>query len=172
MRIAAAMHGVNAKIPHAAGIVTFPSHGAACRDKPRRRHDFHMNAADLFKHETETTDLAAGGILFKEGDAGDCMFVLLEGAVDVRVGGDTVEKSARGALLGEMALIDRSPRGATVVATEPSRLVRVDERRFNFIIQQNPFFARHVMKVLVDRLRHMNETHGAAGSPSADANDV
>ncbi len=50
------------------------------------------------------------------------MFVLLEGAVDVRVGGETVEQSARGALLGEMALIDRSPRGATVIATAPSRL--------------------------------------------------
>lgn len=125
-----------------------------------------MNAADLFKHETETTDLAAGEVLFTEGESGDCMFVLLEGSVDIRIGGETVEQSARGALLGEMALIDRSPRGATVVATEPSRLARVDERRFNFIIQQNPFFARHVMKVLVDRLRHMNEAHGAGASPS------
>jgi CRP/FNR family transcriptional regulator, cyclic AMP receptor protein len=124
-----------------------------------------MNAADLFKHETETTDLASGEILFKEGDVGDCMFVLLEGAVDVRVGGITVEQSERGALLGEMALIDHSPRGATVVATEPTRLVKVDERRFNFIIQQNPFFAKHVMKVLVDRLRHMNEVQSSADKP-------
>jgi CRP-like cAMP-binding protein len=119
-----------------------------------------MNAADLFKHETETTDLSVGEILFSEGDRGDCMFVLLEGAMDVRIGGEKVERSTRGALLGEMALIDHSPRGATVIATEPCRLVRVDERRFNFIIQQNPFFARHVMKVLVDRLRHMNQSHG------------
>ena len=120
-----------------------------------------MNAADLFKHETETTDLAAGEVLFSEGEKGDCMFVLLEGAVEVKVGGKTVEQSSRGALLGEMALIDGTPRVATVVATEPSRLARVDERRFHFIIQQNPFFARHVMKVLVDRLRHMNEAYGA-----------
>lgn len=120
-----------------------------------------MNAADLFKHENETTDLAAGEILFSEGEKGDCMFVLLDGAVEVRVGGKTVEQSVRGALLGEMALIDGTPRVATVVATEPSRLARVDERRFNFIVQQNPFFARHVMKVLVDRLRHMNKAYGA-----------
>jgi len=81
----------------------------------------------------------------------------LEGAVEVKVGGRTVEQSTRGALLGEMALIDPAPRVASVVAVEPSKLVRVDERRFNFIIQQNPFFARHVMKVLADRLRRMNE---------------
>jgi CRP-like cAMP-binding protein len=88
------------------------------------------------------------------------MFVLLEGVMSVMVGGETVENSTRGALLGEMALIDNSPRGATVVATEPSRLAKVDAKRFNFIIQQNPFFAKHVMKVLVDRLRHMNQIQG------------
>ena len=85
-------------------------------------------------------------------------------AVDVLVDGVSVEQSTRGAILGEMALIDSSPRGATVRALEPSCLARVDVRRFNFIIQQNPFFARHVMKVLVDRLRHMNRVL-AGGSP-------
>ncbi|MBC8002049.1 MAG: cyclic nucleotide-binding domain-containing protein [Opitutaceae bacterium] len=123
-----------------------------------------MNAANLFKHETNTTDLAAGDVLFKEGDAGDYMYVLLEGALDVIVGGKTVEQSVRGALLGEMALIDNSPRGATVVATEASRLAKVDEKRFNFIIQHNPFFAKHVMAELVDRLRRMNQIHKSANS--------
>ncbi len=129
-----------------------------------------MNAADLFKFETDTTDLATGGVLFNEGDPGDCMYVLLEGAMKVLVAGETVEQSTRGALLGEMALIDQSPRGATVVATEPSRLAKVDAKRFNFIIQQNPFFAKHVMRVLVDRLRHMNQIQAAAGpvAPAAD----
>ena len=130
-----------------------------------------MNAANLFKHETDTTDLAAGGILFNEGDPGDCMFVLLEGTVDVIIGGQTIESSSRGALLGEMALIDNSPRGATVVATTPSRLARVDERRFNFIIQQNPFFAKHVMRILVDRLRRMNRIHAIDELDSAAAKE-
>lgn len=80
-----------------------------------------MNAADLFKHETETIDLAPGEVLFSEGDQGDCMFVLLEGSVEITVGGRAVEQSERGAVLGEMALIDRSPRVATVTATAPSR---------------------------------------------------
>ncbi len=128
-----------------------------------------MNAADLFKHETDTTNLAVGEVLFREGDPGDCMFVLLEGGMDVVVGGVTVEFSKRGALLGEMALIDASPRGATVVATEASRLAKVDLRRFNFVIQQNPFFAKHVMKVLVDRIRHMNQIQAAGGARPAES---
>lgn len=129
-----------------------------------------MNPADLFKHETDTIDLAIGEILFKEGESGDCMFVLLEGSMEVMIGGESVEHSTRGAILGEMALIDNSPRGATVLASESSRLAKVDTRRFNFIIQNNPFFARHVMKVLVDRLRHMNKTQatGPIGTMASD----
>jgi CRP-like cAMP-binding protein len=72
------------------------------------------------------------------------------------LGDKVVEHSQRGAILGEMALVDNSPRGATVVAVEPSKLAKVDQRRFQLLIQLNPFFATHVMKVLVDRIRAMN----------------
>ena len=119
-----------------------------------------MNPADLFSHETNTKDLAPGDTLFQAGDQGDGMFVLLEGAMDVMVGDKVVERSVRGAILGEMALIDRSPRGATVVAREPCRLAMIDQRRFLNLIQLNPFFATHVMKVLADRLRQMNQLLG------------
>jgi len=61
-----------------------------------------------------------------------------------------------GALLGEMALVDSSPRTATVIATEHCRLAKIDERRFHFLVQQTLYFATHVMKVLTERLRHMN----------------
>lgn len=151
-------------------IVKFISHKISCAAALLQERWQAMNAANLFKHETDTTDIATGEILFSEGETGDCMFVLLEGAVDVVIGGQTVETSTRGALLGEMALIDDSLRGATVVATEPSRLAKVDGKRFNFIIQQNPFFAKHVMKVLVDRLRKMNQIHATAESTSVGSN--
>jgi CRP-like cAMP-binding protein len=116
-----------------------------------------MNPADLFSNETNPVRLAPGDFLFKAGDAADGMFVLLEGALDVMVDGKVVEHSTRGAILGEMAIIDQSPRGANVVAREPSSLARLDAARFQRLIQMNPFFATHVMKVLVDRIRRMNQ---------------
>ena len=119
-----------------------------------------MNPADLFSRENDTTNLAPGDALFRVGEVGDAMFVLLEGAMDVVVGDKVVERSARGAILGEMALIDRSPRGATVIAREPCRLAKIDQRRFLHLVQLNPFFATHVMKVLADRLRQMNQLLG------------
>jgi hypothetical protein len=116
-----------------------------------------MNPANLFSHDSDTTNLVPGEVLFSEGDPGDCMYVLLEGTMEVIVAGKTVENSTRGAILGELALIDQSPRTATIVAKETAKLARVDGRRFNFLIAQNPYFATHVMKVLADRLRHMNK---------------
>jgi CRP-like cAMP-binding protein len=116
-----------------------------------------MNPADLFSREPNPVRLAPGEILFKAGDASDGMYVLLEGALDILVGDKLVENSARGAVIGEMALIDQSPRGATVVAREASTLAKLDALRFQRLIQQNPFFATHVMRVLVERIRHMDQ---------------
>ena len=121
-----------------------------------------MNPADLFSHQTDTTNLAPGDVLFQAGDTGDAMFVVLEGALEIRVGDKLVETATRGAIIGEMALIDQAARGATVVAREPSKLVKIDQRRFHFLIQQNPFFATHVMKVLAERIRQMNKLVGAS----------
>jgi CRP-like cAMP-binding protein len=124
-----------------------------------------MNPAELFAQEDNPVILAAGETLFRAGDPGDAMYVLLEGALDVLVGGQVVEHSQRGAIVGEMALVDNSPRGATVTATAPSKLAKVDQRRFQRLIQINPFFATHVMKELVDRIRQMNRLVASKSNP-------
>lgn len=115
-----------------------------------------MNPADLFSHETNPVRLAPGEVLFKAGDAPDGMYVLLEGTLAVQVGDKVVENATRGAIIGEMALIDHSPRAATVTASTAASLAKLDERRFQRLIQQNPFFATHVMKTLADRIRFMD----------------
>ena len=115
-----------------------------------------MNPADLFADAVDAIDLSPGAVLFHESDTGNEMFVLVQGLMDIVVGGKTVETAMRGALIGEMALIEQAPRAATVIAKTACRLARVDQQRFLSLIQENPEFAAHVMKVLVDRLREMN----------------
>jgi CRP-like cAMP-binding protein len=115
-----------------------------------------MNPAELFRKETDTLQLAAGDFLFREGEKGETMYVLLEGEIDIFLGDFVLETADPGALLGEMALIDDSPRTANAVAKSPARLAQIDRRRFHFLVQQTPHFATHVMKTLADRLRHMN----------------
>ena len=115
-----------------------------------------MNPADLFRQDADALQLAPGDVLFREGDKRDKMYVLLEGEMDIGLGEYVVETAVPGALIGEMALIDDSPRAANAVAKTPCRLAKIDKRRFHFLVQQHPQFATHVMKELADRLRHMN----------------
>ena len=116
-----------------------------------------MNPAELFAHEPNPVRLDADQPLFEAGQPGDAMYVVLDGSLDVMVDGRVFEQSKRGAIIGEMALIDQSPRSATVIAREPSVLARIDAQRFQRFIQQNPFFAMHVMKVLADRVRRIDK---------------
>ena len=116
-----------------------------------------MNPADLFSRDDNPVRLAPGELLFKAGDPADSMYVVLEGSLAIKVADRVVEHARRGAIVGEMALIDQAPRSATVSANEHATLARLDQRRFQFIVQQNPYFATHVMKVLVERLRQMNQ---------------
>ena len=115
-----------------------------------------MNPAELFRQETDALKVAPGDVLFREGDRGEKMYVLLEGEMEILLGDFVLETVRQGALIGEMALIDDSPRTASVVARTPCRLAEIDRRRFHFLVQQTPHFATHVMKTLADRLRHMN----------------
>jgi signal-transduction protein with cAMP-binding, CBS, and nucleotidyltransferase domain len=78
-----------------------------------------MNPAELFRQEIYTLLLAPGDFLFREGEKGDKMFVLLEGEVDVFLGDFVLETAGSGSLLGEMALIDDTPRMANAAAKTP-----------------------------------------------------
>lgn len=112
-----------------------------------------MNLAELFHHETDLRELPAGATLFREGDLGDLMYVLIAGSAEISVGGRVVETAEAGAIVGEMAMIDDGARSATVVAKNDCKFVPIDRRRFNFLVQQTPNFALHVMRVIAHRLR-------------------
>ena len=110
---------------------------------------------DLFRNEGETEEHRAGEVLFREGDRGDAMFVILEGKVELRVNGTVFETLGPGGVLGEMALIDQSPRVASAVALTDVTLARVAEKRFLYMVQETPYFALQIMRLMSDRLRRM-----------------
>jgi CRP-like cAMP-binding protein len=111
----------------------------------------------IFNKNEDAESFEAGQIVFKEGDAGDAMYAVIEGTVDLVHGGTTVETVEPGGILGEMALVDSSPRSASAVAATPARLVRVDQRHFTFLVHEHPTFALQVMGIMAARLRKMNK---------------
>ena len=124
-----------------------------------------MNAAELFRQETNTVQLAPGEFLYQEGDKADNMYVLLEGEIEIRIG-DYVKTEREGALIGEAALVEDRPRAANAVAKSACRLAQIDRQRFDFLVQEHPHFARHVMKSLVDHLRYVIFSKPSGGSTS------
>lgn len=112
-----------------------------------------MNLSELFRFQAPLEAVSTGKCLFEAGEFGDCLYVLMKGSAEVTVGDVVVEHAQPGALLGELALIEPAPRSATVRATSDCEFLPIDSKRFQFLVQQTPNFALHVMKVMADRLR-------------------
>jgi len=116
-----------------------------------------MPTTRLFEHATDARSVPAGTMLIREGETRDYMYAVLEGRIDLIVNGEHVETVEAGGIFGEMALIDKNRRTGTAVARTDAKVVAIDEKRFLFLVQQTPNFALHLMRVLSDRLRRMDE---------------
>jgi len=116
---------------------------------------------ELFSHNPTIIPVSAGHTLFSAGDEGHLMFVLSKGTADVVVNGQVVESLQHGSIVGEMGIVSPGPRSATVVATSDCEFVAVDEKRFQFLVQQTPFFATQVRRVMAERLRAVNQLVGS-----------
>ncbi len=112
-----------------------------------------MVEINVFRHAADAVTLEPDDVLFKEGDDGDAMFAIIEGHVELIRNDVTLEVVGPGGILGELALIDPAPRSASAVAATTARVVRVDQDRFTFLVNEHPTFALQVMKVMADRLR-------------------
>ena len=110
----------------------------------------------LAGNEAQLLRVEAGQIIFREGDPGDAVYVVLDGRVELHVNGQLVETVEPGGVLGEMALIEQAPRVATATARTACDLQPISEARFMSMIQQTPHFALQIMKVIASRLRAMN----------------
>ena|ERR1700744_1727588 len=112
-----------------------------------------MPTFDILRRETDIRTFKLGETIFAAGDAGDCMFAVVEGSVEIHLGGAVVERLGPGGLFGEMALIDRQPRSATAVAAGDCSLAAINEKRFLRLVEITPKFALQVMQVISERLR-------------------
>jgi CRP-like cAMP-binding protein len=109
---------------------------------------------NLFRN-AETVSFSAGQAIFSAEEKGPAMhmYVIIEGEVEILIGTKRLELLGPGEIFGEMALIDDGPRSAAAVAATDSRMAAVNRRRFEFMVQEKPFFALAVMQILANRLR-------------------
>lgn len=104
----------------------------------------------------DTATFEPGQAIFERGDPGDAMYVILDGAARVDVGG-RYHDIKPGDFFGEMAVITGGRRGATVKATERLTALRVPADAFQSYLEGHPKAALLMMKSLVERLREVQE---------------
>ena len=89
----------------------------------------------------------------KEGQTGDELFIIMEGEVSVSKKGKEIARLGIGDCIGELSIIDKEPRSATVKTTRQSLLLSLKRNDFLLTVKSNPVIAINVMKVIADRLR-------------------
>jgi CRP-like cAMP-binding protein len=101
----------------------------------------------------EEIDAPAGLVLMRQGDPGREAFVIADGRAKVTIRGRRSIKLGPGDCFGEMALLHRAPRSATVTAETDMRLFVLGSREFSHLIDTVPSVARQVLAALAERVR-------------------
>jgi CRP-like cAMP-binding protein len=113
--------------------------------------------------------LEEGAVLFAAGTLGREMFIVRTGTVVLKAGERVLEVVSAGDVVGEMALIDPAPRSATAVAGPDCTVTSVTEHTFQDLVKKVPGLAIEVMRIIVRRLRKMNEVKSTPGTePEAE----
>lgn len=105
---------------------------------------------------TEQT-FEAGQTIVREGELGFGLFLVLEGATEVRKSSKVVAKLGRGQFFGELSLLDKQMRSADVVAVEPTKCLVIKPWDFSAFIRLYPEVAEGVLRELASRLRATTE---------------
>jgi signal transduction histidine kinase len=98
-----------------------------------------------------------GALIFRKGDRGDAMFVIVSGKVRIHDGHHVMARMERGEVFGEYALIDDNVRSASVTAEAETRLLKLERDDFYRFAAGNIEVLRGVLLVLIGRMRSMNE---------------
>lgn len=127
-----------------------------------------LKSVDLFK-EIPGEDLAqiaqiadevefdVGQTIFKEGDLGEALYLILEGKVRIHRGEQTLAEIGEKECFGEMSILDSEPRSATVTALSDLVAIKIQREDFGEILASKSEIARGIITVLTSRLRKANK---------------
>ncbi len=103
---------------------------------------------------TDEIDLPVGRTLIREGKSNDTFYVLIDGAVDVRVKDQERARLGPGDVFGEISMLDRGPATATVTTVAPVRALVMSHAQFRDAVSGQENIAIRVIAVMAERLRN------------------
>jgi hypothetical protein len=111
----------------------------------------------------EEKTVSEGTEILREGEFGDSMFVVANGLVRIHRENRELTQFRRGDCLGEMSLLDGSPRSASATALEETTLLEIDQPSFYQVMEVYPEIMKEIVRLLTRRLREANDRIAAAG---------
>jgi CRP/FNR family cyclic AMP-dependent transcriptional regulator len=105
--------------------------------------------------QVEVLDFEKGKVLCREGESGGDFFIVLAGEAEVRRAGKVLNRVGTGEFFGEIALVDKGPRTATVTVTAPMRCLVLGPGQFASVLRQDANIAVSVLYGLGSRLREL-----------------
>ena len=121
----------------------------------RQRADIDMRT--FAKSAGSTITVQPGAVIFSKGDAGNCMYIVQSGTIDMMIGDKVIETIGPNEVMGFMSMIDDQPRSSTARAREACELSLIDARTFRFMVDEVPNFATYIMAALARRIRGMSK---------------
>lgn len=121
---------------------------------------FKNDELDILARYMNFAEIMRGEYLFMEGDKGDSMCFVVRGLLDVLKKtnfGDyrVITRLGKGSTIGEMSIIDKSPRSASVIARQPSVVLFLTQKGFNIITEKHPSLGVQLLKKIM-RLLSLN----------------
>jgi len=117
--------------------------------------DFSRKELSALARVSEDLEVPAGTVLCREGEVGQEFFVIVEGDTEITKRGKPVANRVGGDFIGEIALLEKIPRTATVTATTPLRLFVLTGPDFRRLVDENPKLERKILTTLAKRLAEL-----------------
>ncbi len=136
----------------------------------RREYLDHLTTVPLFEgldrqeldaigsSATELT-LSAGDVLMREGSPSHEMVIVLDGTLSVSANGEEIAQIEAGGFAGEMGLLARAPRNASVTALTDVRVLHIDGRSFEIVLEKAPSIAVKMLPIVASRVVENNASH-------------
>lgn len=111
----------------------------------------------MFSHWKDVEEHDANTVIFSENGPADVLYVIISGEVELSLRGESLGTEGVGGIIGEMAISRSATCYTTATALTEVKLARLNQYQLNELTSRNVDFSHHIMVVLADRLRAVNE---------------